>query len=77
MLYHFNFSSQHLNCPDEMGEEFSTPKAALAEARRSARELLSLDHGQPDLTYIGAQYDLVDHDGQLIATVLFEEAMLN
>jgi hypothetical protein len=77
MLYHFNFSSPNLAYPDEVGEEFSSPNAAIAEARRSARELLSLDHGQPDPTYAGAQYELVDHDGRLIATILFDEATLN
>ena len=74
--YHFNFSDATRSLPDSDGADFPSLAAALEEARMSARELLSLDHGQPDPTYAGGRYSITNDAGTVIAVILFDEAAL-
>ncbi|CAN7662148.1 hypothetical protein LJR016_005228 [Devosia sp. LjRoot16] len=77
MRYLFNFSNAMRQLPDTVGGEFASLEDAVAEGRASARELLSLDHGEPDASYFGAQYVIVDPAGQVVAVIDFEEALLS
>ena len=74
--YHFNFSDATRSLLDIEGADFPSLAAAIEEGRLSARELLSLDHGQPDPTYAGGRYSITNGTGEVIAVILFDEAAL-
>lgn len=76
MRYHFNFSDATHNLLDSEGSDFPSLAAAMEEGRLSARELLSLDHGNPDPTYVGGRYSITNDVGKIIGVILFEEASL-
>lgn len=75
--YHFNFSDATRNLLDVEGAVFLTLAAAMEEGRLSARELLSLDHGKPDPTYVGGRYSITNDVGTIIGVILFDEASLS
>jgi hypothetical protein len=77
--YHFNFSDMTRNVADLEGAEFSSLEAAVEDGRLSARELMSLDHGEPNPTYVdvGGRFTIVDAVGAIAAVILFEEALLD
>ena len=74
--YHFNFSDATRSLFDREGADFPNLAAAMEEGRLSARELLFLDHGQPDPTYAGGRYSITNEVGKIIGVILFEEAAL-
>jgi hypothetical protein len=77
--YHFNFSDANRNLPDLEGADFPTADGAMEDGRLSARELMSLDHGEPDPAYLdaGGRFTIVNGVGVLIGVIHFEEALLN
>jgi hypothetical protein len=76
MRYFFNFKDSTQAYADTEGEELLDLDSAREQGRLSARELMSLDKGEPDLTYIGAIFEITDAEGLLLHTVRFDEKML-
>jgi hypothetical protein len=52
---------------DHDGEQVADLSAAMAEARKSAEELLGLDRDE----FIGGLYEIADRQGELLAVVPF------
>lgn len=76
MRYFFNFRSCTQYYPDAEGQALADLAAAREEGRLSARELLSLDHGEPDLALEGAVFEITDESGTIVAVTTFKEALL-
>ena len=76
MRYFFHFKSADAAYTDSEGDELASLDAAREEARLSARELMSLDHGEPDSRFEGAVYEITDADGVVLAVTEFTEPLL-
>jgi hypothetical protein len=77
MRYFFHYADSSRRLRDPEGGEFFDIPTAREHARVSARELLALDHGEPDPTYAGGRFDISDADGNVLAVIVFEEDQLN
>jgi hypothetical protein len=76
MRYYFNFRSGDRYYTDGEGDEFVDLAAAYESGRVSARELMGLDRGTPDPTYVGAVFEICDGRGTVLAITNFEESLL-
>jgi hypothetical protein len=76
MRYYFHFRSSSRYYADSEGDELADLPAAREEGRLSARELMGLDHGEPDLDYHGAVFEVATADGMIVALIQFDELLL-
>jgi hypothetical protein len=74
--YYFHFRSTAAYVRDSEGGEFADLEAAREEARLSARELMSLDHGEPDPGYQGGVFEITDGNSYVLAVTEFAEPRL-
>jgi hypothetical protein len=61
---------------DPRGEEHPDLASAMEEGRLAARELLALDHGDPDASFDGGTFEIALADDVVLGIVLFEETKL-
>jgi hypothetical protein len=76
MRYYFNFRNSLQYFRDPEGDELPDLAAAREEGRLSARQLMSLDHGEPDTAFDGAIFEICDALGTVLAVTHFQEALL-
>jgi hypothetical protein len=76
LRYFFHYRDEERSIRDTRGEMHPDLASALEEGRLSARELLALDHGDPDTTFEGGTFEIALADDVVLGTVAFEEASL-
>jgi hypothetical protein len=74
--YFFHFRSPTHYFRDGEGDDLPDLAAAYEEGRRSARDLMSIAHGEPHLGYDGAIFEITAADGAILGTIRFEESEL-
>jgi hypothetical protein len=74
--YYFHYRDAQRTIRDPRGEEHPDLASAMEEGRLSARELLALDHGDPDPSFEGGAFEIALADDVVVGLVSFEEASL-
>ncbi len=76
LRYFFHYRDAERTVRDPRGELHPDLASAMEEGRLSARELLALDHGDPDTTFEGGTFEIALADDIVLGIVPFEEASL-
>lgn len=72
MLFYFNIRSEHMSDIDKDGIDFPSLEAAIAEARRAAKEMVA-EMMMQDEQIDDMSFEITGHAGIVLATVRFRD----